>query len=56
MIYLQPTKTVYDENELTKFTLDHLQGIFYIYIIAVSTTIVIFFIELIFVYIKAMFF
>jgi hypothetical protein len=47
-------KNVYDENELTQFTLDHLQGIFYIYLIALGLTVLIFFMEVSLVYVKAM--
>ena len=50
----QSVVKVRNENEPTKFTLDHLQGIFYIYVITVVLIIIIFVIEVIAVYVKAL--
>lgn len=47
MNLLQATPKKYiDENVLTKFTLGHLQGIFYVYGIALNISLIVFFIEL----------
>ena len=52
-LLFQDAKHNSQDEELTQFTLDHLQGIFYIYLIALGISIIIFGLEIILDYFQA---